>query len=85
MRERGRGRDAAARRALEQAALEQERLVHVFDGLGRFADRDRERAEPDRPAGERAAQRGEDRPVDLVEAELVDLEQRQRVAGGRRA
>ena len=38
---------------------------------------------PDRPARERAAQRVEDRPVDLVEAELVDLEQRERVARGR--
>ena len=73
---------AAARRALEQAALQQERLVHVLDGLGRLADRDRERAEPDRAARERAAQRVEDRPVDLVEAELVDLEQRERVARG---
>ena len=58
---------------------EQERLVHVFDGLGRLAHRDRERPEPDRAARERAAQRVEDRAVDLVEAELVDLEQRERV------
>ena len=50
VRERRRGRDPAARRALEQAALQQERLVHVFDGLRRLAHRDRERAEPDRPA-----------------------------------
>ena len=73
-----------AGRALEQAALHEERLVHVLDGLGRLAHRDRQRAEPDRPAHEGAAQRVEDRPVDLVEAELVDLEQRERVARRRR-
>ena len=63
-------------------ALQQERLVHVLDGLGLLADRDRERAEADRPPAERAAQRVEDGAVDLVEAELVDLEQRERVARG---
>ena len=63
-----------------QAAEQEERLVHVLDRLGRLAHRDRERAEPDRPPDERAAQRVQDRAVDLVEAELVDLEQRERVA-----
>ena len=72
------GRDPAARGALEEAALEQERLVHVLDRLGLLAHRDRERGEPHRLARERAAQRGEHRPVDLVETERVDLEQRER-------
>ena len=76
----GRGRDPAPGCALDEAAQQEERLVHVLDRLGRLAHRDRERAEPDRPADERAAQRVEDGAVDLVEAELVDLEQRQRVA-----
>ena len=38
--------------------------------------------EPDRLARERRAQRAEERAVDLVEAELVDLEQRERGPGG---
>ena len=80
VREAGRRRDPARGRALDEPAQQQERLVDVLDRLGRLADRDRERAEPDGPADERAAQRVEDRPVDLVEAELVDLEQRERVA-----
>ena len=52
--ERGRGRDPAARRPLEQPALQEERFVDVFDGLRRFTDCHRERAEPDRAPGERA-------------------------------
>ena len=65
-------------RAQEQTLLEQERLVDVLDGLGLLGDGDRQRAQPDRLAAERLAQRREDRPVDLVEPELVDLEQRER-------
>ena len=71
------GGDPAAWRSLQQALLEQERLVDVLDGLGLLGHRDRERAEADRLARERRAQRVEDRPVDLVEPTLVDLEQGQ--------
>ena len=39
-------------------------------------DADRQRLEPDRSAAEALAQRAEHGPVDLVEAELVDAEQR---------
>ncbi len=47
---------------------------------GRLAHCDRQRRQTDRASDEGAAQRVEDGPVDLVEAELVDLEQRERVA-----
>ena len=70
--------------AWSRPCLQEERLVDLLDGLGLLGHRDRQRAEPDRLAGEGLAQRGEDRPVDLVEAQLVDLEQRERGAGGRR-
>ena len=77
----GRHRHAAAWRAGDHALLDEERLVHVLDRLGLLADADRQRRQPDRPAAELLAQRGEHRPVDLVEPEVVDAEQRQAVAG----
>ena len=76
----GRG-DPALRGAIEQAGGEEERLVDVLDGVGLLGHGHRERVEPDGSAGERDAECGEDGSVDLVEAELVDLEERQRVAG----
>ena len=74
---RGRHRDAPAWRAGEHPLLDQERLVHVLDRLGLLADADRQRRQADRAAAELAAQGVEDGAVDLVEAELVDPEQRQ--------
>ena len=44
------GDDAAARCALQEAELEQERLVDILDRLGLLPERDRERRQPDRPA-----------------------------------
>ena len=73
---RRRRRHPAARRAHEQALLDEERLVHVLDRLGLLADADGQRRQPDRAAAELLAQRGEDGPVDLVEPALVDAEQR---------
>ena len=72
-----RGR-AAARRALDQAALEQVRLVDVLDRVLLLADRDRERREPDRAAAELLADRAQDLAVEAVEALVVDLEQVER-------
>src|SRR5262249_1377842 len=46
------GDDPPARRALEEAELEQVRLVDILDRLGLLAERDRERREPDRAAAE---------------------------------
>ena len=74
-------RDAPTWRAGDHPLGDQERLVHVLDRLGLLTDADRHRRQPDRTAVELGAQRGEDRPVDLVEAAIVDAEQRQPVAG----
>ncbi len=73
-----RGRHAAAGRALEQTGLEQERLVDLLDRLRLLRHRHRQGVEADGLAGEGRAQRGQDRTVDFVEPELVDLEQLQR-------
>ncbi len=47
-----RGRDAAARRAIEEADLDQIRLVDVLDRVLLLADRGRQAVEPDRAAAE---------------------------------
>ena len=70
------GHDPAARRALEEAELEQVRLVDVLDRLGLLAERDRERREADRPAAELLDDRAQQLAVEALEPRLVDLEQR---------
>ena len=71
-------RDAAARRAGEQAGADQERLGDLLDGLALLADRDGEGRDADRSPAEAAAQHVEHGPVEAVEAGLVDLEQLER-------
>ena len=71
--------DATARGAGQHALLDEERLVHVFDGLGLLADADGQGAEAHRTAVELLADRREDRPVDLVETAPVDAEQLQAI------
>src|SRR5262245_31999315 len=73
-------RHAAARRAVEVALLDQERLVDVLDRAAVLADRRGERVEPDRSAAVLLDERAEQRPVHAVEARFVDLEARQREA-----
>ena len=63
-----------ARRALQEAFLDQERLVDVLERAAILADRRRDRLDPGGPALVVLDQRGQDLAVDLVEAELVDLE-----------
>src|SRR3954453_19701747 len=75
-----RGRDAAARRALEEAALQQVGLVDVLDRVLLLADSDGQRRETDRAALELQADRVEDLAVEAVEAQVVVPE---RLAGGR--
>ena len=48
----GRGRDPAARRALQEALLDQEGLDHVFDGVTLFPDGCRQVVQPDGAAVE---------------------------------
>ena len=83
------GDDPPARRALEEAELEQVRLVDVLDRVGLLAERDRERREADR-ARRRSLldDRAQQLAVGPLEPALVDLEQLERLArdvGGDRA
>ena len=75
---------AAARRAVEEADLQQVGLVDVLDRVGLLADRGRQRVHAHRAAAELLDDREQQLAVDLVEAVGVDLEQRQRVVGHRR-
>jgi hypothetical protein len=67
----------ATGRPHEHAELQEERLVDVLDGLGFLANRDSECAQADWPTTEAEARSLQDRPVHLVEAQFVDLEQLQ--------
>ena len=78
MRPRLRGGDPAPRRAGEHPGPHQERLAHLLDRGGLLADRDRERGHADRAAAETAGQRRQHGTVQPVEAELVDVVDRQR-------
>ena len=44
------GEQPAARRALQEALLDQERLDDLLDGVARLGQRRRDRLDPDRPA-----------------------------------
>ena len=70
-----------ARRALEQALLQEVGLVDVLDRVGLLADRVGERRQPDRAAVEAHADRVEQLAVQAVEAEPVDLEQGEGLLG----
>ena len=72
-------RDAAARRAIEEADLDQERLVDLLDRVRLFGERRRPSCSR-RPARPELLDDGEQQlAVDLVEAVIVDLEHLQRV------
>ena len=70
-----RRRDAPARRAIEEADLDQERLVDVLDRVLLLADRRGDRVQADRAAAELVDDRAQQLAVDLVEPVLVHLEQ----------
>ena len=74
-----RGRDAAARRAFQEAGLDEKRLVDVFERVALLAERRRQAADADRTAAELVDDRAQQPPIDLVEAVLVHLEHRQRL------
>ena len=75
------GDDAPARRPLQEAELEQVRLVDVLDRVRLLAERHRERREPDRAAAELLDDRAQQLAVEPLEAGLVDLEQLERLLG----
>ena len=77
--------DPSARRPLDEAELEQVRLVDVLDRVRLLAERDRERRQADRPAVEALDDRAQQLAVDPLETRLVDVEQLERLAGDRRA
>src|SRR5438046_2116826 len=76
--------DPAARRPLQEAELEQIRLVDVLDRVGLLAERDRKGGEPDRAAVESLHHRAQESAVDPLEPALVDLHQVERLARDRR-
>src|SRR5207237_3659801 len=75
--------DAAARGALQEAELQQVRLVDVLDRVGLLAERNRERGEADRPAAELVQDRAEQVAVDALQPDRVDLQQLERLASDR--
>src|SRR5262249_28469419 len=72
--ERARGRDASARRAVEEALLDQEGLVDVLDRALVLAHARRERLEADRTARVLVDQGQQELAVHAVEAGRVDAE-----------
>ena len=68
------GGHAASGRAIEEPELQEIGLHDVLDRIGLLADRCGQRRQADRSAAEAHAERGEDRPVDLVESGLVDID-----------
>ena len=67
-------RDASLRRPLDEARLEEKRLVEVLERPFVLAEGVREGREADRPAAEPLDHRRQDLPVDLVEPVVVHLE-----------
>ena len=67
--------DPPARGALQEAELQQVRLVDVLDRVGLLAERDGERREADGPAAELERDRLQQLAVGALEAVVVDLEQ----------
>ncbi len=73
------GGDAAARGALQEALLQEVGLVEILDRPAVLAHRRGDRLDPRRAAAVDLDQHREDPPVELVEAEVVHLEERQRL------
>src|SRR5437764_14064427 len=76
-----RGRDASARGALEESVLDEERLVDLLERPHIFADGGGDGADADRSAVELLDDGLEDARVHVIESELIDLEQLQRIGG----
>ena len=68
-----------ARRAVQEAKLQQVGLDHIHDGVGLLADAGGQRVEPNGPAVELVDQRVEHAAVQVVQPQFVNLEQRQRL------
>src|SRR5579871_6688237 len=81
MAERMPGEQAAARRALYQPLLDQERLDDLLDRVARLRQRRRDGLDPDRAAAVVGRDEVEIAPVHRVESGGVDLECEQRAVG----
>src|ERR1700689_714108 len=77
-----RRRGPTARGALDQSLLQQIWLIHILDRVLPPPHRDRQRGQPDRPAGELRADRVQDLAVQAVQSTLVDLQHLQRGVRG---
>src|SRR5574341_1273756 len=73
-------RDSSARRAVEKTQLKQIGLVYIHDCIGFFADGGGNRLQADGPAAEFVDNRMHHPAVDVVQAQLVNLQQVQRLA-----
>src|SRR5690348_3476848 len=82
MREGRAGQETAARRALNEALLQKERLDDLLDGVAGFAERSCDRLDPDRPAAESFGDQFQIAAIECIEAALVDLEPCQRFIRG---
>ena len=69
-----RRQQAAARRALHEALLDQEGLDDLLDRVARLRERRGDGLDADRAAAEALGDQAEIAPVELVEAERIDLE-----------
>ena len=78
----GQGRGGpAARGAGQKAGLDQERLVHVLDGVPFLAHGNRQGLDPHWPTGELLNDRLQDPAIHLVEPPLVHVQPIQRIVG----
>src|ERR1019366_1292857 len=68
------GGDAAARGAVEEAELDEIGFVHLFNGLGLFADGGCDGVDTHRSAAEFFQHGAHDFLIDFVETEMVDFE-----------
>jgi len=70
-------RDAATRRALKKANLEQKRLVDVFDRIDFLAEHGRNCADANGASIEPFDNGAQQFPIDFIEAVFVDVEKLQ--------
>ena len=73
--------DATARSALEETVLDQKRFIDFLECAGIFTNSGGNSANPDRSTVEFLDDGFEDASVHVIETELIDLEQHQRVRG----
>src|SRR5512133_3549981 len=77
------GRDASPRGAVQEAVLDQERLIDVLNGVALLADRRGNRVEPHRSPSELVDDGKQYHPVHRVESHLVYLKKLQRLVRNR--